>query len=54
MLWFYLLSRRQLKSISRKKSGKLLIDDQEGEGDSHSSSPTLVSKAYWPTALYDI
>jgi hypothetical protein len=47
-----------LRCISREEGGDLLADIHEGECGSHSSSCTLVGKAfwhgfYWPTALQD-
>ena len=47
-----------LRYISREEGGELLADIHEGECGSHSSSRTMVGKAfgqgfYWPTALKD-
>ena len=47
-----------LQCISREEGGELLADIHESERGSHSSSRTLVGKAfrqgfYWPTALQD-
>jgi len=48
-----------LRCISREEGGELLADIHKGECGSHSSSRTLVGKAfqqgfYWPTALQDV
>ena len=47
-----------LRCMTREEGGELLADIHEGEYRSHSSSCTLVGKAfrqgfYWPTALQD-
>jgi len=47
-----------LQFISREEGGELLADIHESESGNHSSSRTLVGKAfrqgfYWPTALQD-